>query len=46
MLHAIQSEMRWNKFFARSPALLATMAAEAIAEHEAGRTKPLDPEAL
>jgi hypothetical protein len=46
MIHELQSEQRWNELFARSQDLLATMADEALAEHRAGRTVPLDPDAL
>ena len=46
MLHELQSEQRWNELFARSQDMLAKMADEAIAEHKAGRTLPLDPDAL
>jgi hypothetical protein len=32
--------------FSRSPDLLSKLADEALAEHRAGKTKPLDPETL
>ena len=40
----IESEARWDELFARpeSETLLAKMAADAMREHDAGRTRPLD----
>ena len=46
MLSELKSEERWDKLFARSPELLEKLAAEAIAEDDAGLTEPLDPDAL
>ncbi len=46
ILAELESERRWDDLFARSPDLLAEMAAEAIREDEAGLTQPLDPEKL
>lgn len=46
ILAELESERRWDDLFARSPDLLAEMAAEAIREDEAGLTEPLDPEKL
>ncbi len=46
MLYELQSEQRWTELFARSPNLLARLAAEAMAEHQAGLTEPLDPDTL
>jgi len=40
------SERRWDELFARSPELLEKLAAEAMAEHEAGLTEELDPDSL
>lgn len=40
LLAEIESERRWSESFAKSQDLLAGMAAEARAEHAAGRTKP------
>jgi hypothetical protein len=37
---------RWDESFARSPDLLAKLAAEAMAEHRACKTQELDPETL
>jgi hypothetical protein len=42
----LESERRWDELFARSPELLEKLAAEAIAEHDAGLTEPLDPDSL
>jgi hypothetical protein len=46
MLEELRSEQRWNELFARSQDMLAKMADEALAEHRAGKTLPLDPDAL
>jgi len=46
MLVELRSEQRWNELFARSPDMLAKMAEEALAEHRAGKTLPLDPDTL
>ncbi len=46
MLHELDSEQRWDESFSRSPDLLSKLADEALAEHRAGKTKPLDPETL
>jgi hypothetical protein len=44
ILAELESERKWDELFARSPDLLAEMAAEAIREDDAGLTEPLDPE--
>jgi hypothetical protein len=41
ILDEIDSEKNWATSFAKSQDLLSTMAAEAITEHAAGKTKPL-----
>ena len=41
VLEELASEERWSSSFAESQDLLATLAEEALAEHAAGRTKPL-----
>lgn len=46
MLQELRSERRWQELFARSQDLLSKMADEALAEHKAGRTLPLDPDTL
>lgn len=46
MLEELSSEERWDELFARSPELLEKLAAEAIAEDDAGLTEPLDPDSL
>ncbi len=46
MLEELRSEQRWNELFAQSQDILARMADEAIAEHKAGKTLPLDPDNL
>ena len=42
LLEELASERRWSEAFARSPQTLATLAAEALAEHRAGRTRPFE----
>jgi len=44
ILEEIESEKRWDELFAGSQVKLARLAGEAIAEYQAGKTKPLDPE--
>ena len=46
MLEELRSEQRWQELFASSPDLLEKMADEALAEHRAGKTLPLDPDNL
>ena len=46
ILAELESERKWEELFARSPDLLAEMAADAIREDDAGLTEPLDPEKL
>ena len=46
MLEELSSDERWNELFSRSQDMLAKMADEAIAEHNAGKTLPLDPDNL
>jgi hypothetical protein len=46
MLDELSSEERWNELFANSQDMLAKIAEEALAEHRAGKTKPLDPDNL
>ena len=41
VLAEIEDEKRWNRAFANSQDRLADMAAEAIAEHRAGKTRPM-----
>ena len=42
ILAEIEDEKRWDEAFAGSQDKLAAMAKEAIAEHKAGRTRPMD----
>ena len=42
ILEEIESERIWNKLFAESEDLLSQLADEALAEHRAGKTKPLN----
>lgn len=46
ILEEIEDERRWDESFARSPDLLAKLAAEAMVEYRAGKTQELDPEIL
>ncbi len=46
LLAEIESERRWDELFARSSGVLERMADEALREHEAGLTEPLDPDKL
>lgn len=41
ILAEIEDEESWDKAFAGTQDQLATMAAEAIAEHRAGKTRPM-----
>ena len=41
LLEELASEKRWSDSFAKSQDLLAQLAEKALAEHAAGRTKPL-----
>jgi hypothetical protein len=41
VLEEIASERRWTELFARSQDKLAELAEKALADHAAGRTKPL-----
>lgn len=41
VLEELASEQRWAESFARSQDKLAKLAEEALAEYNAGRTKPL-----
>jgi hypothetical protein len=46
LLAEMTAERRWEEQFARSHDVLDKLAAEALAEHEAGLTQELDPERL
>jgi hypothetical protein len=46
ILAEIEDERRWADAFARSADRLAELAREALAEHRAGRTLPLDPDSM
>lgn len=41
LLEELASEQHWSDSFAKSQDFLADLAAEALAEHAAGQTKPL-----
>ena len=42
LIEEIASENRWSQSFARSEQALESLAAEALAEFKAGKTKPFD----
>jgi histidinol-phosphate/aromatic aminotransferase/cobyric acid decarboxylase-like protein len=46
ILEELKADERWEAAFAGSQDVLARLADEALEEHRAGRTKPLDPDAL
>ena len=46
LLEELASEKRWSEAFAASQGRLAELANEALEEHRAGRTEPLDPDRL
>lgn len=46
ILEELEDERRWDESFARSPELLAKLAAEAMAKHRAGKTSELYSEIL
>jgi hypothetical protein len=46
ILAEIEDERRWSEAFARSQNALAELAREALEEHRAGRTLPLDPDRM
>jgi hypothetical protein len=46
ILEELEEDRQWDESFARSPDLLAQLAAEAMAEYRAGKTQELDPETL
>jgi len=47
LLAEIESERRWDELFSRPPSeALQLMAEEALEDHQAGRTSPLDPDRL
>jgi hypothetical protein len=46
ILEELDSERKWDESFARSPELLANLAAEAMSEYRAGKTQQLNPENL
>jgi len=46
ILEELEADERWETAFARSQDALERLADEALEEHRAGRTEPLDPDAL
>ena len=46
ILEELEDQACWEKAFAHSQDALAKLAAEAMAEDQAGKTEELDPEAL
>jgi hypothetical protein len=46
ILEELEDEARWDRAFSQSQDMLAKLAAEALAEDQAGKTQELDPEIL
>lgn len=46
LLNELAAEQQWQQAFAVSQDQLAELADEALVEHRAGRTQPLDPKQL
>lgn len=46
ILEEVVADERWEASLAASPGALEVLADEALREHRAGRTKPLDPDRL
>jgi hypothetical protein len=46
LLEELKSEHRWRNAFVQSADILAELADEALNEYHAGKTRPLDPDAL
>lgn len=46
ILEELAADERWEAAVGSSPGALEHLADEALAEHRAGRTKPLDPDSL
>ena len=46
MLEALEDDEHWDRQFAGSQSSLAKLAMEALAEHRAGKTVPLDPQTI
>ena len=42
LIDELESEKKWESLFAESEDILELLADEALAEHEKGKTKPLD----
>jgi hypothetical protein len=46
ILEELEDEARWDRAFSQSQDMLVKLAAEALAEDQAGKTQELDPETL
>jgi hypothetical protein len=46
LLAEIESEQRWDELFSQPSETIERMADDALREHEAGLTEPLDPDKL
>jgi len=46
IIEELAADKRWEAALATDPGALERLADEAVAEHRAGRTRPLDPDAL
>jgi hypothetical protein len=46
LMEELEDEHAWEEKFAKSHDVLARLAKKALAEHRAGKTRPLDPDGL
>ena len=46
VMEELASEKKWDEAFSNSQYALAELAEQALAEHKAGKTRPLDADAL
>lgn len=46
LIEELAAERRWSRLLETTPDILEQLAEEALAEHRADRTQPLDPERL
>ena len=46
LLAELESERHWDELFSRSGTAIEKLADEALREHEAGLTEPLDPDRM
>ncbi len=46
LIHELRDEHRWDDAFKKSQGVLGRMASEALQEHRAGKSEPLDADSL